>query len=96
MERDTTPAGERVGVAPDDAAVEDALRRRLAGVRPGATICPSEVARELAADWRPLMEPTRAAARRLVIRGEAEILQHGAVVDPESARGPIRIRPRDA
>jgi hypothetical protein len=39
------------------------------------------------------MEPTRAAARRLVAIGEAEITQGGHVVDPSTAKGPIRIRP---
>jgi len=38
------------------------------------------------------MEPTRAVARRLVANGEVEVLQRGAVVDPSSVRGPIRIR----
>ena len=32
------------------------------------------------------------AARRLVDRGEVEILQGGRVVDPSTAKGPIRIR----
>lgn len=66
-----------------------ALLERRAG---GATICPSEVARATAEDWRPLMEPVRRAARRLVARGEVEILQQGRVVDPSTAKGPIRIR----
>jgi hypothetical protein len=38
------------------------------------------------------MEPARCAARRLVEAGEVEITQRGVVVDPSSARGPIRIR----
>jgi len=38
------------------------------------------------------MEPARQAARRLVDAGEVEITQRGAVVDPATARGPIRIR----
>jgi hypothetical protein len=42
--------------------------------------------------WRELMEPARAAARRLVAAGEVVITQGGAVVDPSTARGPIRIR----
>jgi hypothetical protein len=46
----------------------------------------------MADDWRPLMDPTRAAARRLVEAGEA-ITQGGQVVDPAFAKGPIRIRP---
>ncbi len=58
------------------------------------TICPSEAARAVSDDWRPLMERTREAARRLVAQGEAEILQKGRVVDPSRARGPIRVRLR--
>ena len=69
----------------------------LAERDPAATgktsICPSEVARLLRPDdWRPLMEPVRRAARRLVARGEVEITQGGRVVDPSTAKGPIRLR----
>ena len=32
------------------------------------------------------------AARRMVARGEAEITQKGSVVDPSTAKGPIRVR----
>jgi Protein of unknown function (DUF3253) len=42
--------------------------------------------------WRELMEPARAAARRLVNDGSVEITQGGKVVDPSTAKGPIRIR----
>jgi hypothetical protein len=60
---------------------------------PGATICPSEAARAVAPEtWRELMEAARAAARRLVMRGEVQVLQRGQVVDPDTARGPIRLR----
>lgn len=55
-------------------------------------ICPSEVARGLAADWRPLMEPVRQAARELVAEGLLEITQGGRVVDPHDFKGPIRLR----
>jgi hypothetical protein len=40
------------------------------------------------------MEPARAAARRLVAAGEAEITQGGRVVHAGTARGPIRVRRR--
>ncbi|HEX5749315.1 MAG TPA: DUF2256 and DUF3253 domain-containing protein [Archangium sp.] len=60
-----------------------------------ATVCPSEVARAAGEDgWRERMEPVREAARRLVARGELDILQGGRVVDPSTARGPIRLRLR--
>ncbi len=59
----------------------------------GASICPSEAAKEVGDDeWRSLMEPARRAARRLVEAGNVEITQKGKVVDPSTAKGPIRIR----
>ena len=59
------------------------------------SICPSEAARRVGGDdWRRLMEPARQAARRLVARGEVDILQRGRVVDPSTAKGPIRLRAR--
>jgi len=59
-----------------------------------STICPSEVARDFFGenDWRGSMERVRCAARRLVEKGKIEILQNGAVVDPSTAKGPIRLR----
>lgn len=58
------------------------------------TICPSEAARHYFPEdqWRDEMERTRAAARRLVARGEIEILQKGQLADPSTAKGPIRLR----
>jgi hypothetical protein len=59
----------------------------------GATICPSEAARAVAPEgWRELMEPARRAARRMVADGVVEITQSGRVVNPSTAKGPIRIR----
>ncbi|WAC65668.1 DUF3253 domain-containing protein [Agrococcus sp. SL85] len=76
--------------------LETAILRLLAARREGATICPSDAARAVAgddeADWRPRMDDARAAAARLVERGEVVITQGGAVVDLATARGPIRIR----
>lgn len=81
----------RAGVSPTDTALEKEIRSLLS-TRTG-TICPSEAARAVGGDdWRPLMEPARAAARRLVAAGEVEITQAGHVVDPSTAKGPIRIR----
>ena len=78
---------------PTDAALEAAILDLLACRSGGATICPSEAARRVAPDdWRPLMEPARAAARRLVAAGRVEITQGGRAVDPSTAKGPIRIR----
>ena len=76
-----------------DAELEATLRRLLDARGAAKTVCPSEVARAVGGeDWRALVEPARAAARRLVAAGEAEITQGGKVVDPSTAKGPIRVR----
>jgi hypothetical protein len=73
--------------------LEQAILSLLEQRGKGKTICPSEVARTVGGtDWRRLMEPTRAAARRLVASGDVHITQRGAVVEPSTASGPIRIR----
>ncbi|MEK9938796.1 MAG: DUF2256 and DUF3253 domain-containing protein [Ilumatobacter sp.] len=75
-----------------DRRLESEIRSLLEARARGATICPSEAARVVSDDWRPLMDRARSAARRLVVSGEVEVLQGGRVVDPSTAKGPIRIR----
>lgn len=83
----------RRGLRPSDGDLETAIRDLLASRAGTATICPSEAARRVDPEgWRDLMEPARMAARRLVAAGEVQIVQGGRVVDPSTARGPIRIR----
>ncbi len=72
--------------------VEEAVLALLARRPPGATICPSEAARALADDWRPLMPAVRARAAEMADRGALEVTQGGRVVDPRAARGPVRLR----
>jgi hypothetical protein len=73
--------------------LEASILALLAARAPTSTICPSEAARAVGGDtWRDLMEPARGAARRLVDAGEVQITQGGEVVDPATAKGPIRIR----
>jgi hypothetical protein len=81
-------------VRPVDRRLEDAILDLLSERPRTASICPSEAARAVADDdqWRDLMEPARRAARRLVAAGRVEITQRGQVLDPSTARGPIRIR----
>lgn len=45
-------------------------------------------------DWEALMEPARAAARRLVPQGKIVITQHNHIIDPSTAKGAIRLRLR--
>jgi hypothetical protein len=80
-------------IKPVDRDLEAAILQLLAERASTATICPSEAARQVGQEqWRDLMEPARAAARRLVVNGEVLILQGSQVVDPSTAKGPIRIR----
>lgn len=61
------------------------------------TICPSDAARALRpeGDWRALMDEVRGVAAHEVEAGRLEVRQQGEVVDPATARGPIRLgRPR--
>jgi hypothetical protein len=70
--------------AVSDAALEHAiltlLAERAANGDRGKTICPSEAA--------------KLVARRLVTQGQIVITQHNQVVDPSTAKGPIRLRLR--
>lgn len=70
------------------AEVEAALRH-LADTR-AKTFCPSEAARRVAEDWRPLMPLVREVARDMDLRAT----QGGDEVDPVTARGPIRLTRR--
>lgn len=70
----------------------DLLRRRMTD----ASLCPSEVARTLAAGnapWRPLMQPVRDAAAALARADVIRITQGERTLDPgDIDRGPIRLR----
>jgi hypothetical protein len=82
-----------------EAAILSLLAERAATGDKAKTICPSEAAKLVGGldsrkDWESLMEPARAAARRLAAAGRIDITQHGAVVDPSTAKDPIRLRLR--
>jgi hypothetical protein len=84
-------------VKPVDLELEVAIHELLEQCGRGKAICPSEAAKvvggtESEAAWSNLMEPARMAARRLAASGDVELTQQGRVVDPSTARGPIRIR----
>ncbi|MEL6840290.1 MAG: DUF3253 domain-containing protein [Pseudomonadota bacterium] len=72
----------------DRDAVAVAVLERAAQLRPGTTFCPSEVARRLADDWRPLMPLVREVAADMP---EIIATQKGVPVDPLLAKGPIRL-----
>ena len=89
--------GSSATAAGQDAALEAAILDLLARRGAGKTICPSEAARLVAGNeargvWEPLMEPARAAARRLAAAGRLVVMQGGHPVDPSHAKGPIRLK----
>jgi hypothetical protein len=82
----------RRGRRPVDDRLEVAIVDLLCRRAHDATICPSEAARLVdPGGWRSLMEPARAAARRLAARSVVEIRQNGRRVDPSTAKGPVRV-----
>jgi hypothetical protein len=90
-----TPGDNPGGKAPGkiDKQLETTILELLAARAATSTICPSDAARAVGGEtWRDLMEPARRAARRLVDAGEGQITQGGSVIDPSTAKGPIRIR----
>ena len=59
---------------------------------PGKTICPSEILPlELKKD-KDVMEKVRESDKLLVLENKIEITQSGKVIDPNSIKGPIRLR----
>ena len=83
----------KLGVKAVDQRLSTAILDLLAARARTATICPSEAAKVVGGDdWETLMEPARCAARRLVVSGEIQITQGGRVVDPSTAKGPIRLK----
>ncbi|MFE1646017.1 DUF3253 domain-containing protein [Microbacterium sp. P01] len=79
-------------VSSTDRELEKTILRLLGERAATSTICPSDAARAIGGEeWRDLMEPARRAARRLVASGDVRITQKGALVDPSTAKGPIRI-----
>ncbi|AUZ88276.1 hypothetical protein CVO76_11985 [Arthrobacter agilis] len=75
-----------------DTALEEWLLARLDAAARGSGIDPADAAAAFGGSDCPLHEPARNAARRLVARGLAEMVQRGAVVDPSTAKGFVTLR----
>ena len=56
------------------------------------TICPSEILPDNQKSDHLIMEQVRSSARLLVAQGEIVITQKGQIVDPSTAKGPIRLK----
>lgn len=57
----------------------------------GCTFCPSEAARRLSDDWRPLMPRVRDVAAELMAEGRLVCTQRGVPAHPLTTKGPIRL-----
>ncbi|WP_395740740.1 DUF3253 domain-containing protein [Prosthecobacter sp.] len=75
----------------DGVMIRECLLRLAASRSEGATYCPSEAARQLSGEWRPLMPRVREVAAELVDEGLLVCTQKGEPADPVAARGPIRL-----
>ena len=87
----------KTGLTDGDIKLEKVIMDILYSGKAGTSICPSQAARKLAGDddervWRPLMEPTRRAARRLAHRRKIQIMRGGKEVNPSTFKGPIRLK----
>ncbi|WP_119353686.1 DUF3253 domain-containing protein [Azohydromonas sediminis] len=74
-------------------AIERALLDLLAARDASASVCPSEVARQLwPAAWREHLSDVRAVARVLAVQGRVTVTQRGRVLDPQAPwRGALRL-----
>jgi hypothetical protein len=72
---------------PEDDRIADVLMDLAEARGPSKTFGPSEAARRLAEDWRPLMPKIRRVAATLPLVAT----QGGCPVDPVAAEGPIRL-----
>jgi hypothetical protein len=79
-------------VRPIDTALEEWLLARLTTGSRGSDVDPDDAATALGTEGTTLREPARGAARRLVHRGLAEMVQRGVVVDPSTAKGRVVLR----
>lgn len=81
-------ASARAVMKPSDEAIAAVLMDLALRRGRGKTFCPSEAAKALSPEWRPLM-----AEVRRVAAGHPDVmaLQRGVPIDPVMARGPIRL-----
>lgn len=76
----------------DDDTIREVLLRYAERRGANKTFCPSEAARALAKDWRPLMSEVRRVAARMVEEGILVCTQRGEVAHPLLSRGAIRLK----
>jgi hypothetical protein len=75
--------------------LEETIVRLILDQGAEGSVCPSEVARDIAArqggDWRTLLSPVREAAVRMATANKISILRNGETADPKTFRGIYRL-----
>lgn len=77
-----------------DADIEERIFALLSTRQPGATLCPSEVARALVPEggaWRERMPQVRQVAQALAQQHLLRVTRGGVPVDATAPGGPIRL-----
>jgi len=82
---------------PSNKDIRDEILRSLLMMKPGDSICPTDIGRTFGSKWRGLMTTVREVAADMVRDGFIEVTQNGDVIDIEerqidSIKGPIRLR----
>ena len=73
--------------------IETAILNKLAGLEPGKSIEPAEVAKALQPEqWQRMLPKVRAAALGLMRQGRLTITKKGKAIDPNAFKGVIRLR----
>lgn len=73
--------------------IETAILNKIAGLEPGKSIEPAEVAKALQPEqWQRMLPKVRAIALGLMRQGRLTITKKGKPVDPDNFRGVTRLR----
>lgn len=78
-----------------DTPIRETILELLDPERPEKSICPTEVARQIAGKdekkWRLLMKPIKAEASIMAKEGLLQIKRKGKIADPENFKGTYRL-----
>ncbi|MGA6161138.1 DUF3253 domain-containing protein [Amycolatopsis magusensis] len=91
------PGAEQARIALTAGSPADRLRAAILALTcargEDSSTCPSDAARAVADDWRPLLSQARDLARELAKAGQVRLTQQGRALDPDAEwQGPIRIQ----
>ncbi|UJW30121.1 DUF3253 domain-containing protein [Saccharothrix sp. AJ9571] len=91
------PGAEQARIALTAGSPPDRLRAAILALARArgedSSTCPSDAARAVADDWRPLLPQARNVARDLARAGQVRLTQRGRMLDPDAEwQGPIRIQ----